>query len=622
MNPDKNIRHENKNRDSSNACHSNEKQQALDDFLDAVNNNLNVYQCAANITLDDASIEEIIDTLKIVYKAKLLILQSKNILCDNHLNPQFVNYLLDEIDKNIEKNLISETKDFQIKDDTVCETNDSEEKCSDAAEYVKCEIECVRSENDKLLAVQHVLRSAFKHGFRMHSSLEFQRFDHCFEQIYHEPLPLTEDALLSMIQGCCLIYGEMAYLPEELIDEPLKQKLLEDIEQKMRSGQRVFYQVIYDQYSNALISSKIQNVDMLKSYLSYVFKDQYHMAQSYMSCVLDDSNPALDDIRECVLSHGKTISFDQLYASLPNLPKQVIEEALHTSHEFILFTHACVHESQLYFPDDFLKEIDNQIQQTLEDKGFMTGDDLYNVIKENYPDVIDNNIGFPVYGFRDILKTKYKFDEKYAFQGNIISPLGKNLSSKDILKNYALSHDTFTVSDILNLTSNSKSDGKYSLARGYIDTLYESHLRISQEGFASKKYAQFDIDAIDDLLDRICVNEYIPLQSIADFSLFPYAGFPWNTFLLEHYVAEYSKKFKLIHIKFRLTVSVGAIVRNTSKIKNINELMIDVLAHAPIKLDKMTALQYLSEQKYIANKQFAKIETLIYEANALRQRDK
>lgn len=139
--------------------------------------------------------------------------------------------------------------------------------------------------------------------------------------------------------------------------------------------------------------------------------------------------------------------------------------------------------------------------------------------------------------------------------------------------------------------------------------------------FRFKKNVQFDVDVIDELLERFCINEYIPLQSISDFSLFPYVGFPWNTFLLEHYVAEYSGKFKIVHIKFRLTVSVGAIVRKSSNIKNINDLIVDVLAHAPIKLDKMTALQYLSDQKYIANKQFAKIETLIYEANARRHLD-
>lgn len=621
MNPNQNTELKNKNSASLNSRSIDVAQPPFDDFLDVAKNNLNVYQCAANITLDDDAIDEIIDTLKIVYKAKLLLYQSKNILFDNHLNQQFVKYLFDEIDKYIDSKMTSETETLQIKDENIQVKNNGEEKYSDNIEAEKCEKKCEHSENDKLSALQHVLRRAFSNGFRIHSPLEFQRFYHCYEQIYHVTLDLSENELLASIQACCFIYGEIAYLPDEMIDEQVKQKLVEDIDQKMRCGQHVFFHAIYEQYANDLIQSKIQNADMLKSYLSYVFKDQYDIAQDDMSQAAKHSNQALDEIRSCVISYGKTMPLELLYASLPSIPKSVILDVISSHHELIKFANACVHESNIYFPDDFIKEIDSQIQRILDDKGFMTGDDLYNLINENYPDIIQNNMELPIYGFRDILKNKFRFDEKYAFQGNVISPLGENLSSKDILKNYAQNHESFTVSDILNLTSNSKSDGKYSLARGYIDTLYESHLRVSQECFVSKKNVQFDVDVIDELLERFCINEYIPLQSISDFSLFPYVGFPWNTFLLEHYVAEYSGKFKIVHIKFRLTVSVGAIVRKSSNIKNINDLIVDVLAHAPIKLDKMTALQYLSDQKYIANKQFAKIETLIYEANARRHLD-
>lgn len=109
MNPNQNTGLKNKNSASLNSRSIDETQPSFDDFLDVAKNNLNVYQCAANITLDDDAIDEIIDTLKIVYKAKLLLYQSKNILFDNHLNQQFVKYLFDEIDKYIDSKMASET---------------------------------------------------------------------------------------------------------------------------------------------------------------------------------------------------------------------------------------------------------------------------------------------------------------------------------------------------------------------------------------------------------------------------------------------------------------------------------------------------------------------------------
>ena len=81
----------------------------------------------------------------------------------------------------------------------------------------------------------------------------------------------------------------------------------------------------------------------------------------------------------------------------------------------------------------------------------------------------------------------------------------------------------------------------------YFEAIYENSLRISRDQFVAKTAAHFPVEAMDEALDRICIGKYIPLPEATNFGAFPYVGFPWNIFLLEHYVASYSQKYMLLH---------------------------------------------------------------------------
>ena len=105
----------------------------------------------------------------------------------------------------------------------------------------------------------------------------------------------------------------------------------------------------------------------------------------------------------------------------------------------------------------------------------------------------------------------------------------------DVFSNYAKKHDRVQLGELQSLAS--------ELATViYFEQIYENSLRISKEEFVSKNQARFSIAETDAALDRVCAGNYTYIQDITNFGTFPYAGFLWNSFLLEHYVAEYSQK--------------------------------------------------------------------------------
>ena len=133
--------------------------------------------------------------------------------------------------------------------------------------------------------------------------------------------------------------------------------------------------------------------------------------------------------------------------------------------------------------------------------------------------------------------------------------------------------------------------------------------------------AQFDVEATDEAIGRICTGQYMSLQEIRDFGTFPYAGYPWNEYLLEHFVANYSQKFMLLHIGFSANVCAGAIVKQASSFKDFNDLLVDILANSNIVLDEDSALEYLRQQGYIARRRYSDIGRIVTEAKVVRSKN-
>lgn len=152
----------------------------------------------------------------------------------------------------------------------------------------------------------------------------------------------------------------------------------------------------------------------------------------------------------------------------------------------------------------------------------------------------------------------------------------------------------------------------------YFDSVYENSLRVSQYQFVSKEEADFDVAGTDKAISAFCEGAYVSLAGITSFGTFPYAKFSWNIFLLEHYVAAYSVQYKLLHTSFNADNCVGAIVKKSSGINSLNDLITDVLVHSDIELNKKDALQYLCDKGYLARRRFSEIDQILIKVRAKR----
>lgn len=462
-------------------------------------------------------------------------------------------------------------------------------------------------------AYELVLRQHFKKGFRMESPLELRKFKRYYTSTHNVTLTDPDDIITKNIKSLCIVCDGKAFLPAVMLSEDLKEKLLTYIDSAFTNGKSgVYYQAIYTEFAEAFLDQHIYNANMLKSYLMFIGHGRFYINKNFLSKEANATIDPLSEVRSCLQAYGRPVDNDELFNALPHLPQDKIKTILASNGEFVNNgPSSYFHESIVRLSDDELEEISSIIQQTIEKNDFIGGNEIYNAVKVKFPYIIQDNHSLSVYGFRDALKIK--LGNKFCFKGNIISSSGQVLSMADIFAKYARSHDSFMLSEIQGLAGNLSTVV-------YFEPIYDNSLRISRDQFVSKASAQFSIFDTDEAIDRVCTDKYIPIQGVTNFGIFPYAGFPWNNFLLEHYVANYSRKYMLLHSSFNNTECVGAIVKRSANINSFDDLIIDLLVNNSIEMKKIPVLQFLSDNGYLARRRYSEIESLIIRANAQKQR--
>ncbi len=464
--------------------------------------------------------------------------------------------------------------------------------------------------NDEYAAV---LKTNFQKGFRMNSPLEIRKFRNYYSVLHETELTDSDEAITQNIERLCIVHEGKAYLPEAMLSEDIKQKLIIHIRNEFAKGKTViYYKALFNEFSDDFLDYHINNADMLKTYLAYLKLDGVYIQRSYISSAPNAKPDSLSEIRTCLQEYARPVKYEELFAALPHLPQEKIKHELSVHDEFIRNGKSeYFHESTIELSDEELDNISEIISDTIAQKDFISGNELYDAIKAKYPYIIENNQMYSVHGFRDALK--YKLWMRFSFVGNIISPAGEALSMSKVFADFAKSRDSFTLTELQTLASELSTSV-------YFESVYDNSLRISREQFVSKNYARFDTEEIDAVLDRICTGSYISIQEVTGFDAFPYAGYAWNSFLLEHYAARYSKKYKLLHSGFNAVKCAGAIVKRSAGIDTFDDLVVDFLANAAFELKKEPALDALYKGGYIATRRYDKIERLIIRATAKRNR--
>ncbi|WP_206458294.1 hypothetical protein [Anaerovorax sp. IOR16] len=464
-----------------------------------------------------------------------------------------------------------------------------------------------------LASYKELLAEKYQKGFRINSDLEMIRFRRFWVDKFGFDLEEDDGIVRMNISNVTIQHQDFVYLPELMLDVETQQEILSYIQNCFLEGKKaVYFDALYQKFKIKFQGQRINNADMLKTYLTFTNKGSYVINKNY---VASDKNVEVDltgEVRNYLTNYGLPIKIDDLVESLSHIPRDKIIWAIagNNSAEFVRNQKGeYFHADIVDLKSEELENIKKLIEKAINEKDFMGGNELIEIISIKYPAIIERYPYLNPLGMRDAIG--YKLRDVFSFKGKIISTLGEDLSMSDVFADYAKLNEQFTLTQLNAL----KTELDTPI---YFDAVYANSLRISKDDFVSKKRANFDISETDAAIDRFCIGDYITISEIRHFGSFPYVGFPWNSFLLEHYVSDYSKKYKLLHSGFNAGTPVGVIVKCTSKFEDFNDLIASALADSTIPLNRKDALQYLCDKGFLARRSYGDIEQVLIKSNMQR----
>ncbi len=460
---------------------------------------------------------------------------------------------------------------------------------------------------------REILSTYFTKGFRIASRLDMGRFRTFWLEKYGSDLTEDDNTVRKYIAHITVQYQDFVYLPETMLDEGTTERLLAYLDGCFKEGKNaVYFDALYNEFQMEFVGKHINNPNMLKSYLTYINDDRFFVHRSYLTAEVDAEVNPTDEVRDYLITAGAPVSVEDLKEALAHIDKDKIIWAVAGSNsaEFVRNQKGeYFHADIVRFTQPEIDSITELIQQAIDDKDYMGGKELTDAIEIKLPGIRERYPFLTWLGLRDVIA--YKLRNVFSFKGKIISAYGQDLSMSDVFAHFASSHDHFTLEQLNSL----KRDLDTPI---YFDSVYENSLRINKNEFVSREQEAFDVATTDAAIDRFCDGDYIALKEISFFGSFPDAGFPWNEFLLEHYAADFSMKYKLLHVGYTAGTTVGAIVKRSSRFENFDELISADLADSNIPLNRQSALQYLIDVGFLARKHFSGIDQILTKAKLQR----
>lgn len=457
-----------------------------------------------------------------------------------------------------------------------------------------------------------IITRSFSKGFRLDSIIDIKRFRRESEKIYGKNMDETDEYIRAVISAMSICYNNIAYLPELMLSPELREDIEVYMDQCFSSGRKVvYYDALYQNFEEQLYDSYINNADMLAAYLKSIYTDKYTYKGKYLAIDASTEFNIKEEVKKYLVEQAWTVRIEDIYIALSNIPSNMIYKVLagHNSFEFIN------NNTSEYFHADIVELSHNEligivdgIQMLLKDKSYIMDSELVEMINVRFSSIRERYSFLTDSGIR--LMLAYKLRDTFSFNGKVISKFGVEFTTYDVYAEFAKNRKKFTVQEVINLRDDM---GTWNL-----EAIYDNSIRISLEQFVSNDSLEFNVEQIDEAIDRFCQGDFIPLQEVNQFAAFPYVRYNWNIYLLESYVYAYSEKYKLIHKSFGISDAYGAIVKRNSMINNIDDLLVYALVESDVQIEKDSALNFFYSIGLLGKRTYQSIEQVIIKAKAIR----
>ena len=454
-----------------------------------------------------------------------------------------------------------------------------------------------------------VLADNFVDGFRPAKAIDRNRFRMYYSDMFGEELTEDDERLVRTLMKVGTLRDERIFVKDESEQKDLIEEINDTIMEVFKDGASCIYlDCLFARYQEQLAEMlHIYNVDSLESVLFSSGKRNYFKRYNYLFGYNKEPAPARDVIEYMKKSH-LPVTYSEIENGLWYISLDKIKHTLVTTPGIVnVASEAYLYAPNLPVSESEIHQIAELISHALLQRNYISDVELMQLIEEHCPSVLMNTPDYPMWGLRNALA--YLLRDRFSFRGAIISDKDEEISMAEVFSDFCRRSEQITVDELRDFANELNTVI-------YWDSVYGEMVRVNQNEFVRRDQIHFDIEQTDTILDNLIQNAYTPIKTINLFLHFPAIEVPWNNFVLESYVANYSKKFRLLHASYTATDCCGAMVRQESGISDYRTLIVDVLAKNTGWKNKKDALQLLVDLGYQQRRSYSDIEKVMQEAKA------
>ena len=449
-----------------------------------------------------------------------------------------------------------------------------------------------------------ILQNSFPDGYILNDFLGQFQAAAFWQERYRDECPLQGDAIDAAMKAIGIVRDGRVFTKSDE-DKQLISTICAEINDILAHYTAVYRSCIYDRYHEQLAACSIYTEQVMAQQLLSEAKSAFYLGNQVF-VKRGQSASVIHDARKVLRNHGGPMSVSNIAKVLWFIPHDVIYHCLSADDESINIGSSTWMLAE-HFPltREGAGKIGDMLDEYFLTVNYVQASDLMPLLENRLPGIADDLNGMNNMAIFNIVA--YYLRDRFSFTKAIIAPKGSSIDFNNLFKSFAAEHDTFTLADLETLAYELK------LSMIYWESIYAGGaVRISKTDFVNARLIDFDVDAIDAVLQDFCPGDYLPLMAVSSAMMMhlPSVGYQWNGYLLQSYVFGFSKVFGLSYSSFGKTGYYGAMVRRSCKtINNYGSLIEQVLTDDDTWVTTADALDMLVKRGYQAVRKYKGIDT-------------
>lgn len=370
----------------------------------------------------------------------------------------------------------------------------------------------------------------------------------------------------------------------------------------------IYYESLFEQKSELMSEFRIVTYEALKDYLKekrtdLVFSKNYF---SNNDKVTEEIAVAQEIIR--VWGDNVVVSVDELAEKLPFIPYEKVRFYLSQNQSFVWVSEGIYTRlDMINISDDEKEAIRNFATLEIERKGYVSLSELplESVVEANY-ELSEYAILFGTFGIC--------LNDKFSLHGRIVTEADAEFDALMLMKQFCNELNEITLDEAIAKVEEFTGVADRRIA---YPALYDSMIRVSEQLFVAQNRISFDVEKIDQQIDRFAKDGFIAIKEITTFALFPECGYTWNHYIMESYCYRFSSKY-IYRTNLFNGRNAGAIIDKEIS-WDYQEIMVRAVARSGIELEEETIGKFLYDTGFMARRKFGGLGEIAERAKIIRE---